>query len=182
MFKRLLAYDETDETVRIPNEEVKTQFVDAVRHSDHLETARLIQRSDRLLQSTIEMDAEAVAKGIDAVHNSYIAPLFYNNEQALRSVVKIAYISSINQYVRIEEMPSGKGYADLVYIPRRGSVYPALLIELKADGTSAEGAIEQIHKKNYPSVLENFGGPVLLVGISYDSRKRHRCVIESMTL
>lgn len=44
---------------------------------------------------------------------------------------------------------------------------------------SAEGAIRQIKERNYPQVLQHYGGEVLLVGISYDERtKRHSCLIE----
>lgn len=175
-----LAYDAENGTVRIPNAEVSAQFVDAVRNSEHRETARLIAESDRLIRNTIEGNETAVAKEIDRVHNSYAAPLFYNDEQALRSVVKTAYISCINHYVRIEELPSGKGYADVVYFPRSHSMYPLLLIELKWNG-SADGAIAQIKAKNYPEAIRNYGGEVLLVGINYDPKsKEHTCRIERL--
>jgi hypothetical protein len=56
-----------------------------------------------------------------------------------------------------------------------------LVVELKWNG-SAQGAIDQIRKKKYLSVLHNFGGPILLVGITYDKdadagEKKHTCKI-----
>ena len=57
---------------------------------------------------------------------------------------------------------------------------PALLIELKWDKT-AEGAIGQIHEKNYPEVLKDFSGEVVLAGINYNSKtKHHTCTIEKI--
>lgn len=173
-----LAYDAESSAVRIPNAEVSAQFVDAVRNSEHQETAKLIARSDRLIRDTIEGNEAEVAKEFDQIHNSYIAPLFYNDEQALRSVVKTAYISCINHYIRIEELPSGKGYADIVYFPRIHSIYPLLLIELKWN-VSSEGAIGQIKAKNYPAAVRDYGREIILVGINYDPKsKKHICRIE----
>ena len=48
---------------------------------------------------------------------------------------------------------------------------------------SAEGAIAQIKKRNYPAAIEDFGGEILLVGINYDKdapvgERKHTCVIE----
>ena len=103
------------------------------------------------------------------------APTFYNNEQALRSIIRFAYISSIEEYSEIQELPSGIGYADVVYLPKKDSVLPVMIIELKWN-KSAEGAIRQIKEKKYPRVLEGYGGEILIVGINYD--ERHKCVIE----
>jgi len=44
----------------------------------------------------------------------------------------------------VRELPSGKGYADLVYLPEQSANKPALLIELKFD-MSAQSAITQIN-------------------------------------
>jgi hypothetical protein len=80
--------------------------------------------------------------------------------------------------LRIEELPSGIGYADVVYLPKQGSAMPIMVVELKWN-KSAEGAIDQIKNKNYPQVLEGFGSDILLVGVNYDEKsKRHTCVIE----
>ena len=82
--------------------------------------------------------------------------------------------------MKFEELASGKGYSDILFLPNAGSLKPALLIELKWD-KSAPGAILQIKKKNYAQILKKFEyqGEVLLVGINYNSKtKKHSCKIE----
>lgn len=58
-------------------------------------------------------------------------------------MVKPAYYNAINEYTIVDEMPAGKGYADIIFIPRPFSDKPAMIIELKYN-KSAEGAIAQI--------------------------------------
>ena len=83
-----------------------------------------------------------------------------------------------DQYAKIEELPSGHGCADIVFLPKRRSALPALLIELKWNKT-ASGAIAQIRDRNYPAVLEGFGSELILVGVNYHEKtKVHSCVIE----
>jgi hypothetical protein len=52
---------------------------------------------------------------------------------------------------------------------------PAMIVEFKWDET-AEIALTQIHIKEYPEVLEDFSGGLLLVGISYDKKSREHVV------
>ena len=132
------------------------------------------------------MHEEAVAAQIEKVHTEETVALHYNKEDSLRSVIKLAYYSYRDHYLQFEELPAGEGYADIVYLPKADSDWPALVIELKWNKT-AEGAIEQILKKKYPSVLENYGREVLLVGISYDKdapagEKKHCCRIQRAAL
>ena len=99
----------------------------------------------------------------------------------LISVIKLAYYTYQDHYLQFEELPAGEGYADIVYFPRPDSDWPALVVELKWN-KSAEGAINQIMKKKYPSVLANLDRPILLVGITYDKNaaageKKHTCKI-----
>lgn len=42
-----------------------------------------------------------------------------------------AYISCAGNYIEIQELPSGKGYADIIYLPKKGANVPLLIIELK---------------------------------------------------
>ena len=65
------------------------------------------------------MNADAVAAQIEKIHTEETTALFYNNEQALRSVIKLAYFSYRDYYLKFEELPSGNGYADIVYFPKR---------------------------------------------------------------
>ena len=115
------------------------------------------------------------------VHREETTPLHYNKEDSLRSVIKLAYYTYRDHYLQWEELPAGVGYADIVYLPKHDSDWPALLIELKWN-ESAEGAIAQILKKKYPDSLKDFGGDILLVGISYDKgasagERKHTCKI-----
>ena len=76
------------------------------------------------------------------------------------------------------EHASGKGYADLVLIPRKNIDSPALVIELKYN-KDAQAAISQIKNRNYPQKVAEYTGDIILVGINYDrDTKRHDCQIE----
>ena len=115
---------------------------------------------------------------MNEIRQEQYAPQFYNNEQALRAIVKYAYVAAIDQYVKIEEMPGGKGIADIVFIPAVPARLPAMVVELKWN-KSAGGAITQIKEKNYSANLKPFMGKLLLVGINYNSRTgKHTCLIE----
>lgn len=173
-----LAYDGEAEKVYIPNEEIRQEFFLALKHSGHWEIAKLVKESDELLRAVLNLNGEKVADAIEKMHSASTAPIFYNNEQALRSVIRLAFISCMEQFREIQELPSGNGYADMVYLPKKGSVMPIMLVELKWN-KGAEGAIAQIKERNYPEVFEGYGSEVLLMGISYDERtKKHECVIE----
>lgn len=177
-----VSYNSADHTVSFPNMEVRMEILEAIRNSRrHKELAELIKASDRLLQATQDMDEQAVKEAVEYVHNHKVAPNFYNNEQALRSVVRMAYLTAIDDYQDIQELPTGKGYADIVYLPRPLSSYPALVIELKWN-ESVNTAIDQIRERDYPEMLKPFSDNILLVGISYDKdTKAHECRIERIT-
>lgn len=173
-----LAYDANTKTVSIPNEEVRQEFVRAVKSSKYTDVAKIILDSEKLLQDTLNMDEKAVAKAIEKIHRTISAPIFYNNEQALRSVIHLAYISCTGNYTEIQELPSGNGYADVVFIPKKNSRFPILVIELKWN-KSAESAIKQIYNNHYPDILASHGSDMLLIGINYNTRtKTHSCKIE----
>lgn len=175
--------DEDDEMeytgyVRIPNEEIRQEFRQIIRKGRHQEFLRLIQCSDTLLENTIKGEEEKVANSIAAIRDSEYAPNFYNDEQSLRYVIKFAYITCVDQYSKIEELPSGHGIADVIFLPKRRSALPALLVELKWN-KAPEAAIRQIRDRNYPAILKNYGGEIVLVGISYNEKtKEHSCKIE----
>ncbi len=173
-----LVYSYDSEAVSIPNEEVRREFIRAVKGGKRTELANLIKNSELLLEQTIHMDETAVAAAIERAHSAGTAPNFYNNEQALRSAIRFAYISCVDEYQEIQELPSGTGYADVVYIPKKGSSKPAMVVELKWNKT-AKAAIRQIKDRNYPQILEGFTDKILLVGINYDEQtKAHSCCIE----
>ena len=173
-----LAYDEENETVHIANEEIKREFQSAIHTIPLEESRRRLEESESLFESTINMNEEEVARAIEKVHREETAPIFYNREDSLRSVIKLSYYTYRDHYLQFEELPAGNGYVDILYIPLPDSEYPSLLIELKYI-ESAEGAIEQIKEKKYPDCLKNYKGRLLLVGINYDRKtKKHSAVIE----
>jgi hypothetical protein len=174
-----LTYHEDDKTVRIPNEEVRSEFRKILKSNGVSENwLRLIRNSQKLLDDTIAGNEDAVAAAIARIRETQYAPTFYNNEQALRSVIKFAYFAAVSHYVKIEELPSGHGLADLAYIPKRHSSLPGLIIELKWD-KSSEGAIQQIKDKKYAALISQFENDVILVGINYNSKTdTHTCRIE----
>ena len=182
-----LSYDEERETVRIPNEEIRMEYADSVHNITHVETIQRVKRSVQLMKDTSDMKADAVAEELQRVHTEECNPRHYNNEQSLRATIKLAYFAYRDQYIQLEELAGGTGYADIVYLPKRNSDYPPLVIELKARDKAhperdAEGAIAQIRQRNYPAILQNYTDEILLVGISYDKDdpdKKHTCQIES---
>lgn len=173
-----LAYDADTREAYVPNEEVRAAFERAVRDTGWDPVVQAIRDSDSLLRATWNRDADAVAEGIDKVHMGNTSILQYNNENALSCVITLAYYNAANEYTLIREMPSGKEYADIVFLPRRYSTKPALVVELKYD-QSAESAVAQIKDRRYPEALREYQGNILLVGISYNKEdKKHECTIE----
>jgi hypothetical protein len=177
-----LAYDSEKSEVFIPNEEIRAEFYRAVKGNRWNEVMRSVQLSKELLDTTLRMDDEAVASGIDAVHMEMTSILNYNNENALSCVINLAYYSAREEYFLVREYPTGKGFADMVFLPRKDTDKLAIVVELKWDQT-AKGAIKQIKEKEYTASLAGYVGDVLLVGINYDKEmKKHVCLIEKMRM
>jgi len=178
-----LGYNETKRTAFIPNEEIRLEMNSAVKKKTWHERLTLLEKSDHILDATINMDGNVVAAGIESFHEKYISTVKYNDENSLSSVLVVAYLSSIDYYYNpIREFPSGKGFVDFVYIPRKENAaeYPALVIELKWNKDS-ESAIDQIKAKRYPNSIKEYTDNILLVGINYDKKtKKHECRIEKL--
>lgn len=176
-----LSYDDDTSLVRIPNAEVQGEFSRILKKAKNKKLAELVRNSEQLLNDTLAGNEEAVAKAIQKVRDLNYAPMYYNDEQALRYAVKFAYIVCEDRYTKIEELPSGRGIADVVYLPNPGERLPALLIELKWNKSEDE-AVKQIKDKAYSTVLENYTGNIICVGITYDEKtKLHTCKIETIT-
>ena len=170
--------------VHIPNEEIKLEFKTCVKNNNrYAGVYDLIKNTDVLLNDIWSLNSEAVAKIFDEAHQDHTSILTYNNENSLANVIAISlFLSTTNTYNVVRELPTGKGYADLVYLPKIGVNKPALLIELKYD-KSAESAITQIKEKNYLQFFKDYKGEVLLVGINYSKdTKTHQCIIEMAKL
>ena len=153
-------------------------MVRAIKANRWNEVAHSLDKSKKLLQATLSCDEEAVARGIELAHDENTSILSYNDENSLACVLSIAYYYARNNYVMHRELATGKGFADIVFIPRKNVDSPALVIELKVDG-SADAAIDQIRRKEYPAKVADYSGKMLLVGINYDREsKQHSCRIE----
>lgn len=178
-----LGYNETKRTAFIPNEEIRLEMNSAVKKKTWHERVALLEKSGHILDATINMDGDAVAEGIERVHEKYASTIKYNDENSLSSVLVVAYLSSIDYYYNpIREFPSGKGFVDFVYIPRKENTgeYPVLVIELKWN-KEVESAIDQIREKRYPDSIKEYTDNILLVGINYDKKtKKHECRIEKL--
>ncbi len=176
-----LAYDESRKEVFIPNREIENEYANAVEGAGWGNVIKAITESERLLEATIQKESRIVAAGIEAVHMENTSILAFNNENSLSCVISLAYYSARNYYHIVREMPAGRGFADVVFIPLRKYVNekPALLVELKWD-KSAKSAIKQIKEKGYAGALKDYSGEILLVGVNYDKEeKKYECLIES---
>ena len=171
-------------------EKQETQVAEGIRLA-HFETSQLQYNDENALSYTISLALYAatlnaiwqrrpaqVAEGIRQAHfeTSHIQ---YNDENALSYTISLALYAARNFYTVHREMAGGKGFADLVFVPRkRYQDKPALVVELKWDKT-AEGALAQIKDKEYCRSLEEYQGNLLLVGINYNKKtKEHVCRIE----
>ena len=173
-----LAYDDDTKRCYVPNKEVSDELLNAVEDTSWSRLIDAITASQDLLDATIACNEQAVARAIDLAHDENTSILAYNDENSLACVLSIAYIWAKNEYIIHREYATGKGYADLVMIPRRNVAKPALVIELKFNHT-ADTAIDQIKRKEYPAKIAEYTGDILLVGISYDKEtKQHECKIE----
>ena len=175
-----LTYDFYTKEVSIPNYEISEQFASTIKVMGWSEVANSLKLSDELLKSTLNCDAEKVAELIDKAHSDNTSILKYNDENSLSCVISLAYYSARKSYIVERELPAGKGFADLIFLPRKNNSNPAMIVELKYN-KSAEGAIEQIKKKQYADSLKDYSGEILLVGINYNKdTKKHDCVIEKI--
>lgn len=172
-----LAYDEETSQVFIPNEEVRMAFRGALKTCDWPEAIRPYQRSQKFIEAILAEDSTTVARMVEETHQYMTSVLAYNNENALACVVSVLCFYAENQYHVIREFPTGKGFADIVLLPKRRVQRPAIVIELKFK-KDVQAAIDQIHDNQYPGKLHDFYGELILVGISYDKKKAHDCAIE----
>ena len=155
-------------------------MVNAVKSNNWKPLVTAIQQSKQLLESTLDGDEEAVARGVEVAHDEHTSILSYNNENSLACVLSLAYYFARNNYIIHRELATGKGFADLVLIPRKNVESPAIVLELKYN-KDADTAINQIKRKQYPAKVADYSGRLLLVGINYDKEtKTHTCKIESM--
>ena len=173
-----LGYDFDEKEVFIPNREVLMEFVSATRASKWDEIMHSVVLSEDLLKAAWKQDADRVAQGIEKAHLE-TSHLQYNDENALSYTISLAFYAARQYYTVIRELPTGEGFADVAFIPRRKYAdKPAMVVELKWK-QDADTAIQQILEKNYPEGLSEYKDNLLLIGINYDKKTRkHTCIIE----
>lgn len=175
-----LGYDSEIQEAFIPNKEIIMEFENAMSVGGWTEVMNVLKASEKLLQDTLRLDGESVARGLDKAHAEVASILTYNDENALGCSISLAYYSARKDYRMIRELTTGRGFADVVFLPLPSVNKPALVVELKYDKT-ADTAIRQIKDRNYTQALDGYAGEILLVGINYDKdnkNKPHSCIIE----
>ena len=114
-----LGYDWRKDECYIPNKEVGSEMANAVENNNWSPVVNALQQSEQLLADTLAGDTDAVARAIEAVHDENISILSYNNENSLACVLSLAYYYAKNDYIVHRELATGKGFADIVLIPRK---------------------------------------------------------------
>ena len=131
--------------VYVPNKEIRTALSSIVKSQPWFNSIPIIERSQSLFDAITTLDANKTAEIITEIHNSpNISLLTYNREESM----VFCLISGLmwcteRDYECYRELQSGKGSADLIYVPKRNMHLPILLIEFKY-GQSAEEAMNQI--------------------------------------
>jgi len=177
-----LGYDSEAKQAFIPNKEIMGEFENAMSVGGWTKVTSVLKASEKLLADTLNGDEESVAEGLDKAHTEAASILTYNDENSLACAIGLAYYSARKDYRLIRELPAGRGFADIVFLPLPSSGKPALVVELKYNKT-ADTAIQQIKERRYTQALEEYMGKILLVGINYDrnnKNKPHSCVIEKL--
>jgi len=171
--------------VSIPNRELMEEFKNTIAKETSYDYLRDFEReSERILERTLAMDADAVADALGYIHDTESPHKIYLDETELSSTVKLAYLSARGKYRIEQEEQAGKGYVDFIFYPRNVKE-DGLILELKVDRTP-EAAIKQIRQKNYALRFRGrmgekplTTGRILAAGISCQKgSKKHRCKIE----
>ena len=182
-----LCYDNETKEVYIPNREILDEFKTSTKSEEWVGTFKSFKKSQELLKATWECDADKAAQLLEWFHDT-AENKTYNSEAALSYAVQMAYYAAQKYYTTIQELDTGRGYADIVYLPSpKYSDKPALLVELKY-GKTVQTAADQIRDRNYPQRLAHYEGNLLLVSVNYDKEiaagdgnyKRHSCIIEKL--
>lgn len=180
-----LGFDDERSEVFIPNREILDEFKTSTKGKEWVSTFKSFEISQELLEATWNGDEEKVAELVEDAHNQ-AGNKTYNDEAALSYGIQLAFYAARKYYTTILELDTGKGYADVVYLPApQYAEKPALLIELKY-GHSADIAMDQIRRQKYLDRFEHYKGNILVIGINYNREvppdhpefKHHSCRIE----
>ena len=168
----------------VPNKEIRTALSSIVKSQPWFNSMPIIERSQSLFEAITTLDANKAAEIITEIHYSpNISLLTYNREESMVfCLISVLMWQTEREYEVFRELQSGKGSADLIYVPKRNIHLPILLIEFKY-GKSAEEAMNQIKEKEYfrRYIDGDYPNDVLLIGINYNPKtKDHKCQIEML--
>ena len=173
-----LAYDALRKEAFIPNREVAEVFEAAIKTGDWDDVGDALRRSDELMRAVKAGDEGKVAKIISESHQDYASIINYNDENALATAIMMSFYTARADYYVKRELPAGRGFADIAFIPKVKGKSPAMIVELKWN-RSAKAAIKQIRDKSYAGFLSDYHGEMILVGINYTKKSgKYTCRIE----
>ena len=174
-----LSFDWEERECYVPNYEVSEELANAVEETGWTTIANALKQSEQLLKATLRGDAQLVARMVGEAHQENTSIIRYSDENSMACVLAIAYYYAHGDYIFHREFQTGRGFADLVLIPRKNVAKPAIIVELKYGDTTGT-AIDQIRQRQYPAKVSEYSGDMLLVAISYDKQtKEHQCRIET---
>ena len=168
----------------VPNKEIRTALSSIVKSQPWFNSMPIIERSKSLFEAITTLDANKIANIITEIHNSpNVSLLTYNREESMVfCLISGLMWQTEREYEVFRELQSGKGSANLIYVPKRNINLPILLIEFKY-GQSADEAINQIKEKEYfrRYIDTDYPNDILLIGINYNPKtKEHECLIEKI--
>jgi hypothetical protein len=177
-----LAYDQKEKKACIPNLEVSEKLSDSIIASNWSFSSKALHDSKKLLKATWDGKEDVVAKMVESTHDQLSSFMSYNQESDLTLVISLAYYAAREYYHVKRELPSGHGYADVAFVPRKGCSVLPMIVELKWERIS-DDAVAQIYKKKYLDAFRSEYKEALVCGINYGaSNKEHTCRIERVTL
>ena len=173
-----LSYNPETNGVMIPNTEIAGEFRITIAQSGWGWISRAMANSLTLVEKTICLDSQYIAKSFDDCRPEASSFININSEAAMAVAIRFAYYAAVKDYKIFHELPTGKGFADMVFVPVNKPHRPAIVVELKYD-QSADGAIAQIKRKDYPKSLKGFARRIILVGINYNKKEsKHEVQLE----
>lgn len=155
----------------LPNKEVRLSLLNII--ADYLtEIERPLKVKGQLYDAIISLDFQELEAQLKALYASIPYGHFTHSKmhqyEGYYVSVFYAYLKALGIELIAEDVTS-KGRIDLTLkLPNA-----TLIIEFKADGSTAEQALAQIHEKGYANKYRNQGQPVYAIGIGFDTTQRN---------